>query len=31
MMKALKKVNIIPQDIGRVVLNLITNAFYAVG
>jgi len=24
------KVNIIPQDIGRVVLNLITNAFYAV-
>ena len=26
----LKKVNIIPQDIGRVVLNLITNAFYAV-
>jgi len=24
-------VNIIPQDIGRVVLNLITNAFYAVG
>ncbi|MEP6627360.1 MAG: ATP-binding protein [Ginsengibacter sp.] len=24
------KVNIIPQDIGRVVLNLLTNAFYAV-
>ena len=24
------KVNVIPQDIGRVVLNLITNAFYAV-
>jgi two-component system NtrC family sensor kinase len=26
----LKKVNVIPQDIGRVILNLITNAFYAV-
>ncbi len=26
----LEKVNIIPQDIGRVILNLITNAFYAV-
>jgi len=26
----LPKVNIIPQDIGRVILNLITNAFYAV-
>ncbi len=25
------KINIIPQDIGRVILNLITNAFYAVG
>jgi two-component system NtrC family sensor kinase len=25
------KINIIPQDIGRVFLNLITNAFYAVG
>ncbi|MEP7374742.1 MAG: ATP-binding protein, partial [Chitinophagaceae bacterium] len=25
------KINIIPQDIGRAVLNLITNAFYAVG
>ena len=24
------KINIVPQDIGRVVLNLITNAFYAV-
>jgi two-component system, NtrC family, sensor kinase len=28
--KNLGKVNIIPQDIGRVILNLITNAFYAV-
>ncbi len=26
----LKKVNVIPQDLGRVVLNLLTNAFYAV-
>jgi len=26
----LPKVNVVPQDIGRVVLNLITNAFYAV-
>ncbi len=26
----LEKVNIIPQDIGRVILNLITNAFYVV-
>ena len=26
----IEKINIIPQDIGRVVLNLITNAFYAV-
>jgi len=26
----LEKINIIPQDIGRVILNLITNAFYAV-
>jgi signal transduction histidine kinase len=25
------KVNIVPQDIGRVILNLINNAFYAVG
>jgi len=24
-------INIIPQDIGRVILNLITNAFYAIG
>ena len=28
--EGLEKVNVIPQDIGRVVLNLITNAFYAV-
>ena len=27
---SLKKINIIPQDIGRLVLNLLTNAFYAV-
>ena len=27
---AIGKVNIIPQDMGRVILNLITNAFYAV-
>jgi len=27
---ALPKVNIIPQDMGRVILNLLTNAFYAV-
>lgn len=27
---AIGKINIVPQDIGRVVLNLITNAFYAV-
>ncbi len=26
----LKKINVIPQDLGRVVLNLLTNAFYAV-
>jgi GAF domain-containing protein len=26
----LGKINVIPQDIGRVILNLITNAFYAV-
>jgi len=26
----LEKINIIPQDVGRVILNLITNAFYAV-
>jgi signal transduction histidine kinase len=29
-MRASAIVNIIPQDIGRVILNLITNAFYAV-
>jgi signal transduction histidine kinase len=28
--QSLEKVNIIPQDIGRVLLNLFTNAFYAV-
>ena len=28
--KSIGTVNIIPQDIGRVILNLITNAFYAV-
>ena len=28
--ETLQKVNVIPQDIGRVILNLITNAFYAV-
>lgn len=27
---ALEKINVVPQDIGRVVLNLLTNAFYAV-
>ena len=27
---ALPKINVIPQDIGRVILNLINNAFYAV-
>jgi len=27
--KSLPKVNVIPQDIGRVLLNLINNAFYA--
>jgi two-component system, NtrC family, sensor kinase len=26
----LPKINVIPQDIGRVLLNLINNAFYAV-
>jgi len=25
------KINVVPQDIGRVILNLINNAFYAVG
>ena len=28
--KSIGKIKIIPQDIGRVILNLITNAFYAV-
>ena len=28
--KTIGKINIVPQDIGRVVLNLINNAFYAV-
>ncbi len=28
--KSIGKINIIPQDIGRVILNLITNAFYVV-
>ena len=28
--ESIKIINIIPQDIGRVILNLITNAFYAV-
>jgi signal transduction histidine kinase len=28
--KSIGKINVVPQDIGRVVLNLITNAFYAV-
>jgi signal transduction histidine kinase len=28
--ETLEQINVIPQDIGRVVLNLITNAFYAV-
>jgi len=28
--KSIDKINIVPQDIGRVVLNLINNAFYAV-
>ncbi len=27
---SLPKINVIPQDIGRVLLNLINNAFYAV-
>ena len=26
----MEKINIIPQDIGRVILNLFTNAFYSV-
>jgi len=29
--ESIEQVNIIPQDIGRVILNLITNAFYAAG
>ncbi len=28
--ESIEKINVIPQDIGRVILNLITNAFYAV-
>lgn len=28
--KTIGKINIIPQDIGRVILNMVTNAFYAV-
>jgi signal transduction histidine kinase len=28
--ETIRNINIIPQDIGRVILNLITNAFYAV-
>ena len=28
--KGIKTINVIPQDIGRVILNLFTNAFYAV-
>jgi two-component system NtrC family sensor kinase len=28
--ETIEKINIIPQDIGRVILNIITNAFYAV-
>ncbi len=28
--EGLEKINVIPQDMGRVILNLITNAFYAV-
>ncbi len=27
---SIEKINVIPQDIGRVILNLLTNAFYAV-
>jgi signal transduction histidine kinase len=27
---AIKKIEVVPQDIGRVILNLLTNAFYAV-
>jgi signal transduction histidine kinase len=28
--ESIDKINVVPQDIGRVILNLITNAFYAV-
>ena len=28
--QSLGKINVVPQDIGRVILNLINNAFYAV-
>jgi len=28
--ESLEKINVVPQDIGRVILNLITNAFYVV-
>jgi signal transduction histidine kinase len=28
--KSIGRINVVPQDIGRVILNLITNAFYAV-
>jgi two-component system NtrC family sensor kinase len=28
--KTIEKINVVPQDIGRVILNLINNAFYAV-
>ena len=28
--ESIGKINIVPQDIGRVVINLINNAFYAV-
>ena len=30
LMNSIGKINIVPQDIGRVILNLINNAFYAV-
>ncbi len=30
LMKSLPKIEVVPQDIGRVLLNLINNAFYAV-
>jgi signal transduction histidine kinase len=29
--ESIEKINIIPQDIGRVILNLLNNAFYSVG